>query len=159
VFVTTTVQGWLPIFTLDHLAEDLAHQLSETSQTHGVKIMGYVVMPSHIHLFLGLDDYASLPRFMQDFKSLSSRRIRCLDLGNFHRQLTKDGRFSLWMRRFDDVILYSDKQFRRKLEYIHNNPVRAGLVNVATEWKYSSARDWLEGVPGLIPLEKSFPWT
>lgn len=159
VFVTTTVREWLPVFSLDHAATELVCQLRDSSEAHKVSIMGYVVMPSHVHLLLGLSDYANLAQFMQGFKSLSSRRISVLDLGALSDQLITNGRFSLWMRRFDDLVVYSQRQFRRKLEYVHNNPVKAGLVSIASTWKYSSAGDWLGGKSGLIPIEKNFTWT
>ena len=47
------------------------------------------------------------------------------------------------MDRFDNVLVYSPKAFRTKLEYIHNNPVKAGLVGKPEDWKYSSARNYL----------------
>ena len=62
------------------------------------------------------------------------------------------------MRRYDDLIIISDKQFRIKLEYIHNNPVKAGLVTTAIEWPYSSARDWLTNEEGVIKVDRFFSW-
>ena len=62
------------------------------------------------------------------------------------------------MRRFDDLIIYSEKQLRIKLEYIHNNPVRAGLTENALDWKYSSAVDWLSDKKGMIDIVKDYSW-
>ena len=149
VFVTTTVADWAPALASSKAASDVARQLEETAQFFGVAIMGYVIMPTHIHALLGFSDITKLSQFVQSFKSLTARRIRQLDLG-------KSG--TLWMRRFDDVIVYSEEQFRTKLNYIHNNPVKEGLCASLTDWSYSSAPDWLLNKPGLIEITKSWDW-
>ena len=95
---------------------------------------------------------------MQTFKSLSARRVQNHDLMHYRCFLHSSGRFQLWKRRFDDIIIVSEQQFERKLQYIHNNPVRAGLVAQATEWRFSSARTWLIDEPGEIEITKDFRW-
>lgn len=159
VFVTTTVKDWLPVFSMRLAADALTEQLEESTRVMNVSVMGYAIMPSHIHMMIGLEEYNHLSKFMQSFKSLSSRRIQKLELGRIRSTLYIDGKFVLWKRRFDDLIIYSQEQFKTKLEYIHNNPVRAGLADTATDWEYSSACDWLEGVDGQIPVEKNYNWT
>jgi hypothetical protein len=57
-----------------------------------------------------------------------------------------NGRFVFWKQRFDDLVIWLEKQFRIKVDYIHNNPVKAGLVERAVDYPYSSARDWLTGI-------------
>jgi putative transposase len=73
--------------------------------------------------------------------------------------LIHENRYNLWKPRFDDLVVWSGKQFKIKTEYIHNNPVKAGLVRDATEYEYSSARYWLLGEPGPIPIDKEWKWT
>jgi len=74
------------------------------------------------------------------------------------RKFTVDGKFRFWMAGFDDFIVLSENQFRTKLNYIHNNPVKGGLVKNASDYVFSSACDWLNGVPGLIPIDKDYSW-
>ena len=118
--------------------------------------MGYVLMPSHLHALIGFSEVEKLSEFIQSFKSLSSRRIKQLKLAKYNNKLYANGMFSLWKPRFDDIIITSEKQFKIKLEYIHNNPVKAGLVAKASDWKYSSAADWYDNRQGLIKIEKNF---
>jgi len=158
-FITTTVKDHLPIFTQQNTADALILQLKESFALSGDSLVGYVLMPSHIHLLMGMKKIENLSRFIQTFKSLSSRRIKRLNLGRFDNQLRGYAHFRLWRPRFDDVIIQSEKQFRVKLDYIHNNPVKAGLVSNAVDWKYSSASDWLANKPGLIRIDKRFTWT
>jgi hypothetical protein len=70
--------------------------------------------------------------------------------------LIQRGRFSLWKPRFDDVIIISEEQMRTKLNYIHNNPVKAGLVSNPEDDRYTSAGDWLDNRPGLLPIDKNW---
>lgn len=156
VFITTTVRGWIPVFSDDKAAACLIGQLRESLDFYRCSLVGYVLMPSHLHLLLGLPEIRQLSDFMESFKSLSSRKIKQLRLDNIGNSST--GTFHLWMPRFDDIVIKSEKQFRIKLDYIHNNPVKSGLVNSPTDWRYSSATDWLDMQPGLIPIDKVYRW-
>ena len=157
-FVTTTVVKWTPIFKSDKAATEVVVQLKETANLFNVAILGYVIMPSHVHLLLGFRDITILSKFMQAFKSLISRRIKKLDLGKFKNVLYQKDKFNLWMRRFDDLIIYSEKQFKTKLEYIHDNQVKDGFAVESINWKYSSAGDWLLDERGFIEIEKDYRW-
>jgi len=57
------------------------------------------------------------------------------------------------------LVVTSQEQFRIKLDYIHNNPVKAGLVSDACRWPYSSVSDWLSDRAGLLRVDKEFSWT
>jgi len=157
-FVTTTVIDWLPIFKFRQLAQAVTRQLGETASIQNVSIVGYVIMPSHVHFLAGLKNIAELSSFVKAFKSLSARRLRQFDLELYRDQLYRMGQFRLWKRRFDDVIIVSEEQFRTKLRYIHENPVRAGLANDVLEWEFSSARSWLLDKSGEVDIVKDFLW-
>jgi len=157
-FVTMTVTDWRPIFKDEAAAKAVLEQLQETAQHCKVSIVGYVLMPSHFHRLLGFPEIEHLSQIMQTFKSLSSRRLKTLDLDPAGKQLYVDGKFRLWKQRFDDLIIVSEGQFRVKLAYIHNNPVKAGLVNDAKDWPYSSAGDWSDSGGGILKIDKTFGW-
>jgi len=158
VFVTTTVTDWLPVFKLQSAANAVLNQLQDTARHYDISIVGYVLMPSHLHAVLGFWEIEKLSKFMQSFKILSSKKIRELNLGSLSDGLYSGNTFRLWKPRSDDLIITSEKQFRIKLDYIHRNPVKAGLVEKPTEWRYSSAIDWLADQPGIIPVAKEFDW-
>jgi hypothetical protein len=71
-------------------------------------------------------------------------------------KLTVNGKFRLWKPRFDDLIITSEQQFKTKIGYIHNNPVKSGIVNHPGDYGYSSASDWLNNERGLLPVAKDF---
>jgi putative transposase len=61
------------------------------------------------------------------------------------------------MRLFDDLVIVTEKQFYTKLNYIHENPVRKGLVKEAVDWKWSSARFWMNDEEHPV-LKKDWDW-
>lgn len=91
---------------------------------------------------------------MGSFKSLSSRKIKSWFPDIFTNWPASNGLFHFWKIRFDDFIIRNLEQLKIKMDYIHDNPVRAKLVEKATDWKYSSARDWLLGEKGIIEIDK-----
>jgi len=159
VFVTTTVRDWAPVFCHVPTANGVVKQLRHTASYLGVSIVGYVLIPSHLHALLGLPDRGLLPKFMQSFKSLSSRFVKSCCPSKFRTHFIVGKGFRLWMPRYDCVQITSEKHFTVKLEYIHDNPRRAGLVFRAEDWPYSSAGDWLSDQSGAIEIDKDFRWT
>ena len=121
-------------------------------------IAAYVVMPSHAHALIGLREVGHLSEFMRSFKSLAARRIRPLLSAEMLPAFERGSKFQFWKPRFDDLIIRSEKQFRIKTDYIHNNPVKAGLVKRSAEYVLSSAGDWLTGELGIITVDKSWSW-
>jgi len=159
VFITTTVVDWTPVFSDSMLARLFINQLGESAVHFSVSVCGYVLMPSHVHALLGFSRIEELSTFMNFLKRESARQIRDMLPPDLSSKLIQRGRYNLWRPRFDDLVVWSEKQFKIKMEYIHSNPVRAGLVDEATEYPYSSARDWLLNQPGEITIEKEWKWT
>jgi REP-associated tyrosine transposase len=157
-FVTTTVTKWIPLFKHNTYAQTVLLQLNETSKRHNVSIVGYVLMPSHLHAMVGLKEINQLSQFIKAFKSISSRKLKQIISLRYSNQLLRAGRFTLWQPRFDDLLIRSEKQFKIKMEYIHNNPVKVGIVSDAIDFRYSSASDWLGEQHGLIEIDKNFEW-
>ena len=157
-FVTTSVTNWLPIFQSGNLARLVVEQLAETSRFFQVSVVGYVIMPSHFHGLLGLKNVPQLAAYVQAFKSLSSRRVKQCCGSDWEKALSCSGRFALWQRGFDDLLIHSQNQLRIKLEYIHNNPVKGGLAEEAVDYLYSSAGDWLGKGGGLVGIDRDFSW-
>jgi putative transposase len=158
VFVTATVTDWIPVFDNSTAAEIAIDRLSEATKHFSVAVVGYVLMPSHLHLLLGFSQIRQLSKFMQSFKILSSKAVKQSVNSGITDGLWNDGKFNLWKPRFDDLIIVSAEQFRTKLNYIHTNPVRAGLVSDPAEWLNSSASDWLTDRKGPLRVDKNFRW-
>jgi putative transposase len=122
-FVTSSLKNWNPLFVESRIRDKVQDQLFKLFPSKADALMGYVIMPTHIHLFVGCKKGGTqLSEFMRTFKSLTSR---CL--------FPEYG--SIWEHRFDDLTISSPKQFNIKLKYMHENPVRKGLVEEIIEWK------------------------
>jgi putative transposase len=94
-------------------------------------LFGYVVMPNHVHLLL-LARKVSLVRILRDVKSKTGYALL--------RQRKHRG--VIWQRSYFDFICRKTRDFSNKLEYIHQNPVTAGLVRRPDEWAWSSYRHY-----------------
>ncbi len=98
-------------------------------------------MPNHVHAILFGNEQFNLSRFIQVWKKTSSYRIQ-----QFYREhITLYREFCpkecpIWQARFYDFNIESDKKFLEKLDYMHTNPVLAGLCEYTSSWLWSSAR-------------------
>jgi putative transposase len=137
-FVTTTTKDHRHVFDSVEKLTKLKHIIYQVVQKYHAKLYGYVLLSNHCHLLVGLKGGGpELSRFMRDIKSLSWRQIFPSSPG-------------IWMTRFDDVAIYTEEQFRVKLNYIHNNPVKAKLANQPEDYSFSSAAAWLGTAPDVM---------
>ena len=133
-------------------------QFVETLAHFDVSCVAYCLMPSHLHAVLGFREVEKVPKFMQSLKVLSAKRLKPLIPPRLKPLFVKDGRFRLWKPRYDEFTIVGEEQFRIKLDYIHNNPVKGELVSDSSKWPYSSAGDWLHGEAGLVPIDKDLSY-
>ena len=90
-------------------------------------------MPDHVHFFCRPElDAKTLSEFVGFWKSYTSRKIHALGLPRSTPAAT-----TLWQREFFDHVLRSAESYGEKWNYVRENPVRAGLVSTADEWKYA----------------------
>lgn len=142
-FVTTSTRDRGIYFGTDSDYEMVEENIEFYRSREEALIFGYVIMPNHFHLIISFPEHSSISNFMRDFKRMTARefyRMRNMKTGN------------LWQERFDDVRLETKEVGLIKLNYIHLNPVRAGLVENVGDWKYSSARFYLHGEKGKITI-------
>ena len=163
--ITAVAKDRLPIFRTDALRKVLCEALNEARQSGGFLIFAYVIMPNHIHL---ITDGARKPSDTLRFlKGIAARRIiQHLKDGNFHRSLEKlrgprkadRHEYSLWQRESNVMLLTAESTFIERVHYIHRNPVRAGMVRAAVDYRWSSARYWdrctSEDEPLKVDVEK-----
>jgi REP element-mobilizing transposase RayT len=157
-YLTTPTRDHLPIFGLAHLASQVAPQLGRAAREDNAVVAGYCLLPSTLYAIVGFQGEYDLAGFMYNFKWLSSRAIFAQDHGEYHERLFRKDKFRPWMNRFDQMYIGTKEEFNAKLDYIHNEPVKRGLTAKPTEWEFSSARDWISGEQGRIPVAKEIPW-
>jgi len=152
-FVTLTVVGWVDVFTRKEYRDILVENLNYCQEKEGLEIFSYVIMSNHIHL-LARRKEADLTELLGRFKSYTAKKI--LDQIQKHPSESRKEWLSYLFRHFAKLnnqysknhfwqytnhptIVYSKEVISQKESYIHDNPVRAGLVQEAHHWLYSSA--------------------
>lgn len=93
------------------------------------RLSAWVVMPNHIHLLSTRFESYTLAEIMQSFKSITAHKA--------NRTLRRSGEF--WMPDYFDRWIRNAKHYKKTVEYIENNPVKAGLCLKPSDWPYSSA--------------------
>ena len=119
--------------------------LSEVRERYDVALIGYVVMPEHIHLLISEPNVGNPSTVMQVLKQRVSRAMR-----RRRRRRTRSEQTCLWdeapvrkyqpfwQRRFYDFNVWSAKKRNEKMNYMHFNPVKRGLVMLPKDWLWSS---------------------
>ena len=116
--------------------------LAEVRARYGFRVLGYVIMPEHVHVLIGEQAAVSPAKIIQVFKQRVSRRLRGKKRarrGQLTLRFAKEaGRRRFWQRRYYDFNVYSEKKLREKLDYMHMNPVAERLVTHPRDSPWSS---------------------
>ncbi len=164
VFLTTTIVRWIPVFSDNVIAEESLHVFEKLREELDVEVIAYVLMPSHLHAVVKTARKGDISIMMRKWKSLTARLIleRChiahTDwIARFEENAKKYNKIrpqnhQVWMLRFDDFAIRNEKQLAIKVNYIHGNPVKAGLVDNYTDCPYSSAKDYYGGKNGFVTI-------
>jgi len=164
-YLTSVAKDRLPIFQTDRIKEIVCRAFGEARNSAGILIFAYVVMPDHVHLITdGSRKPSDVLRFLN---GISARRvIGYLKEKDFQSSLDKlrqeikprQYKHSLWEHHSDAFLLTSEATFMQKVNYIHQNPVRAGLAERAEDYLFSSTRIWrklpLENEPLKVDVDK-----
>ena len=113
-----------------------------------VFIYGFVIMPNHIHLIWSPQTPWNLSEVQHSLLSFTAKKILShLDYNKIRmfEVNSSDRRFQIWRRQAFSFEIYYQKTFEQKLNYIHMNPVAAGLVNYPEDFCYSSYKSYLIG--------------
>ncbi len=162
-FITTTAVRFARVFAKDKYCDILIHNIKHYQDQHKFIILGYVIMPSHLQWIIEVKaDLGTISDIMRDIKKYSAWDImealekdRQVDLIRLFEQESKgylNQKRKFWMNRFDDEVIRNPEMLRTKLEYVHYNPVKEGLVKEAELYKYSSARNYILGDQPILGL-------
>jgi putative transposase len=130
--------------------------LEEVRRRCDVSVVGYVVMPEHVHLILSEPINGTLSKLLQVLKQRVSRALRG---GTSSEQLTMAvpaglaGPRRFWHRRYYDFNVYSAEKLREKLDYVHANPVKRGLVTHPKDWPWSSWSFYATSEQGVVKID------
>ncbi len=158
-FVTFSCYRRLPLFGTARARNRFLRILDEVRSRHAFKLIGYVVMPEHVHLLLSEPKKGTLSKVLQVLKQKVSRALRERGKKSMPGQLSLPfsgaaaDAAAFWQRRFYDFNVWSGKKLKEKLEYMHANPVVRKLVVHPREWPWSSWSQDAKGDKGLIRID------
>ncbi len=147
-FLTFSCYRNLDLLGTPAIRDAFAQSLDRARNRHGFSLHSWVAMPNHVHVLLTPDPdgpgVAAICRSIkQPLAQRAIRRWRELNAPVLDRIASKAGEYRFWQRGGGyDRNIYSREESQEKFEYIHANPVRAGLAERTTDWPWSSARWW-----------------
>jgi putative transposase len=150
-FVTTSCYRRQPFLGTMHGSDLFLNVLEKMRRRYRFVVLGYVVMPEHVHLLLSEPQRDSLSTVLQALKLGYSRRILTDGRTPQPRGLWHAPRH-LWQARFYDFNVWTERKRIEKLRYIHRNPVKRGLVESPEQWPWSSFRFYLYGEAGPVRI-------
>ena len=124
-FVTTVTARRQPLFRHNRAAVLLMETMLHYQAQRKYRLHGFVIMPDHLHVLITPACDISLERAVQLIKGGFSYRLK--------------SRCPVWQESFTNHRIRDVVDFEQHVEYIHKNPVRAGLVLEAAQYPYSSA--------------------
>jgi REP element-mobilizing transposase RayT len=156
-YITIQVVDWIDVFTRKAYRDIIIDSLQFCQKNKGLQIFGYVIMSNHIHLIAN-SPQGELSNTVRDFKKFTakniiesiknsneSRKDWMLNRFQFNAQRhSRNENYQMWTHENHAVVIYSPEFAREKFDYLHNNPVRAGLVRKPEDYIYSSASNYAE---------------
>jgi len=166
-FITFAVVAWVDVFTREKYRDIVLESIKYCQDKKGLMLHCWCIMSNHLHLITSAKNQ-DLSDVLRDFKKFTSKQIIAAIDSNFHesrrewmleifrREGEKNSRnrnYQFWRQDNQPQELYSAAFIFQKLNYIHNNPVEAGIVERPEHYLYSSAKDYFHTKKcGLLDL-------
>ncbi len=158
-FITFSCYRRLPLLKTARARDVFAKELSEVRDEMGFRLVGYVVMPEHVHLLIGEPKEGTPSTVLQKLKLRVARRLRKRRRSGIAGQLglpfeeTKEPLRAFWQARFYDFNVYTRGKMKEKLNYMHANPVVRGLVEHPKDWRWSSWGFYWGREAGMVKID------
>ncbi|MEA4974563.1 MAG: transposase [Paludibacter sp.] len=172
-YVTFQIVEWIDLFTRKVYRDIIIDSLRFCQKNKGLEIYAFVIMSNHIHLLIS-SNTGRLSETIKEFKSYTAKQIlKEIELGIESRKQwmlnlfefaakkhKRNEKYQVWTHENHAEQIYSDKFILQKIHYIHDNPVRAGIVEKPEDYLYSSARAFaakscvLDVVDMILPIDK-----
>ena len=160
-FATGNFQDRVAVFTRDAACQAYMDVIANKRQEWPFKLVAYVLMPDHFHLIVNPRD-GRIRELMGALKSLSAQAIvhAVPDLSfRLEEPKPNQSEHQVWQESFKDLSLWSDWMIWQKINYIHFNPVKAGLVKSAGDYHWSSFRSfYLRDKDVPIEVDRDWWW-
>jgi REP element-mobilizing transposase RayT len=165
-FLTFQIVDWIDIFTRKIYKDILIDSFKYSINNKGFQLFAYVIMSNHVHI-IAQSSKGRLSDNIRDIKKFTSVKIietmlnihesrKEWILNRFQINASKravNKNYQVWTHENHSILLYSNKFLKQRFDYIHNNPVKAGIVEKPEDYLYSSARNYASlEAPIDIPL-------
>lgn len=166
-FVTFSVVGWIDVFSREQYKELFVDSLKYCQANKGLILHAWVVMTNHVHLIISSNSN-KLEHIVRDLKKYTSKQIIkaiqdnnaesrkewMLNIFNYTGKNNNNNKeFQFWKQDYHPVELNTAEKIKQRLDYLHENPVRSGLVWEPWHYKYSSGIDYYTNEHGLLKIE------
>jgi putative transposase len=139
-FITFSCYDRRPYLATPLAKQTFLNSLETTRSKYDFEVLGYVIMPEHVHLLVSEPadhELHPLATALQALKISVSRRLT---------------ERPFWLRRYYDFNVFTHDKRVEKLRYMHRNPVARGLCETPEDWPWSSYRFYLHNEPGPVTL-------
>jgi REP element-mobilizing transposase RayT len=164
-FITATVVDWIDVFSRKSYKDSIIECFDYCIKNKGMILYGYVIMSNHIHMIIQSND-GKLSDLLRDFKKFTaktilekiqsepeSRREWMLERFKLATEThSRNKNYQFWQYGNHAEEIFTEQFLWSKLDYIHMNPVRAGIVTKMDDYIYSSASNYINGT-GIIQVE------
>ena len=150
-FFTATINDWKPLLASNDYKHIIIQSLKFLVTDKRIQLHAFVIMNNHIHLIWQALPGHTLNKVQQNFLKFTAQKIKFDCIKNNFKMLEEykvnsaDREYCFWKRRALGIELFSPGVFKQKLEYIHDNPVKAGLCKYPEQYYYSSAKFYNTG--------------
>ena len=166
-FVTFSVVGWINVFSREQYKELFLESLKYCQQKKGMVLHAWVIMTNHVHLIISSISN-KLEHVVRDLKKFTSKQISkaikennaesrkewMLNIFSYTGKNNNNNKeFQFWKQDYHPIELDTPEKMKQRLDYLHENPVRGGLVWEPWHYKYSSAIDYYTNEHGLLKVE------
>ena len=158
-FITFSCYRRLPLLKSAQARDVFVCELARLRERMAFRLIGYVVMPEHVHLLLSEPALGTPSTVLHDLKLRTARRLRQhgkrppASQSGLPSGDPPEAPRAFWQARFYDFNVFSQKKKREKLEYMHSNPVTRGLVSHPKDWPWSSWSNYAHRGKGRICVD------
>jgi putative transposase len=166
-FVTFSVVGWVDVFSREQYKELFVESLKYCQGNKGMVLHAWVIMTNHVHLILSSNSN-KIEHIVRDLKKYTSKQVLkaiqainiesrkewMLNIFGFAGKNNNNNKeYQFWKQDYHPIELNNAEKVKQRLDYLHENPMRSGLVWEPWHYKYSSAIDYYTNEHGLLKIE------
>ncbi len=164
-FMTFQIVDWVDIFTRMDYKEIVVESFQYCIDNKGLELFAYVIMTNHIHVIVNAKPGFSISNIIRDFKKYTANQIleTILIISESRKEWIlkrfefsamkhkRNSKYQIWTHENHPVALTEKSRIDNALNYIHQNPIRAGMVNKMENYIYSSASNYC-GLGGRLKV-------